>query len=239
MFTKRFYEQQQTTAYRVEYETVCEERPATTYKQVWETAVRENRYTVARPVMETSEREETYTVQRPVYETAERDESYTVMKPVYETSCRTEYHTVLQPVTTYQTQMVDQGCFQEQMVLKPSLWQSTRLTWQSGQNAVDPATGQVVYQRGGLYWDQTPRGTYEVKKVWHPNVVAQQIPQTTYVPQTVAAAGAGSGLQVRARAGLPEGPRPSVPYGDGDGGPEGSGDHLPNGLRRARRAGAV
>jgi hypothetical protein len=178
------YEQRQFTAYRVEYENVCEQRPVTVYKPVWETAVRENRYTVARPVMETSEREEVYTVQRPVYETAERDESYTVMKPVYETAYRTEAHTVLQPVTTYRTQYVDQGCFQEQVVMKPAV-PVTRLTWQSGGCTVDPATGQTVYQRGGLYWTQTPRGQYEVQKIWRPNVITQQIPQTAYVPQTV------------------------------------------------------
>ncbi len=157
----------------------------TAYKPVWETAVRENRYTVARPVMETAVHEEVYTVQRPVYETAEREETYTVMRPVYETAYRTEYHTVLQPVVTCQTQYVDQGCFAEQMVLKPA-WPATRLTWQSAGCAVDPVTGQTVYQRAGLYWTQTPRGTYEVQKVWHPNVVAQQVQQTNYVPQTVA-----------------------------------------------------
>ncbi|MEN6407490.1 MAG: hypothetical protein ABFC77_13595 [Thermoguttaceae bacterium] len=179
------YESKQFVAYRVEYETVCEERQVTSYKPVWETAVREHRYTVARPVTETAEREETYTVQRPVYETAEREETYTVMKPVYETSCRTEYRTVLQPVTTYQTQLVDQGFAQQQIVLKPPR-NSTRLTWQSATSAVDPVTGQMVYQRAGLYWAQTPRGQYEVQQVWHPNVVAQQVPQTSYVPQTVA-----------------------------------------------------
>jgi len=177
-------EQRQVTAYRIEYETLCEERQVTSYKPVWETAVRENRYTVARPVTETSVREEFYTVQRPVYETAEREETYTVMKPVYETAYRTEYHTVYQPVTTCQTQYVDQGCFADQVVLKPG-WPSTRLTWQSASCAVDPVTGQTVYQRPGLYWTQTPGGRYEVQKVWRPNVVAQQVQQTSYVPQTV------------------------------------------------------
>ena len=178
------YEQQQYTAYRVEYETVCEQRPVTTYQPIWETAVRENRYTVARPVMETAVHDEAYTVQRPIYETAVRDESYTVMKPVYETAYRTECHTVLQPVTTYLTQYVDQGCFHEQTVMKPAL-PVTRLTWQSGTCGVDPVTGQTVYQRAGLYWVQTPRTVCEVQKVWCPNVVAQQVPQTTFVPQTV------------------------------------------------------
>lgn len=178
------YDQRQFTAYRIEYENVCEERQVTTYKPVMETAVRENRYTVARPVMETAEREETYTVQRPVYETAEREETYTVMKPVYETAYRTECHTVMRPVTTCRTQYVDQGCFQEQAVLKP-IAPSTRLTWQSGACTVDPVTGQTVYQRGGLYWAQTPRFEQAVQRVWRPNVVAQQVQQTSYVPETV------------------------------------------------------
>jgi hypothetical protein len=107
------------------------------------------------------------------------------MRPVQETAYRTEYHTVLQPVVTCQTQYVDHGCFAEQTVMKPG-WPATRLTWQSGGCAVDPVTGQTVYQRAGLYWTQTPRGTYEVQRVWHPNVVAQQVQQTNYVPQTVA-----------------------------------------------------
>ena len=178
------YDQRQYTAYRIEHETVYDEHQVTTYKPVWETAVRENRYTVAKPVTETSVREEYYTVQKPVYETAEREERYTVMKPVYETSYRNECHTVLQPVVSYQTRYVDQGCYSDQVVLKPGL-PITRLSWQSASCAVDPATGQTVYQRPGLYWTQTPRGQYEVQHVWHPNVVAQQVAQTTYVPQTV------------------------------------------------------
>ena len=214
------FEQQQVTAYRIDYETVIEERPVTTYKPVWETAVRENRYTVARPVVETAEREETYTVQRPVYETAEREEAYTVMRPVYETAYRTEYHTVYQPVTTYRTQYVDQGCYAEQMVLKPC-WPGTRLAWQSGGCAVDPVTGQTVYQRAGLYWVQTPRGEYEVQRVWRPNVVAQQIPQTCMVPQTVA-------QQV---------PMQVCKYVPETGRPQGAGAGLPDGCRAARCGG--
>ncbi len=129
-------------------------------------------------------REEVYTVQRPVYETAERDESYTVLKPVYETAYRTEYRTVYQPVTTCQTQYVDRGCYVNQVVLKPWL-PTTRLTWQSASCAVDPLSGQTVYRRPGLYWTQTVGGRYEVQQVWRPNVVAQQVQQTSYLPQTV------------------------------------------------------
>jgi len=178
-------EQRQVTAYRIEYENVCEERQVTAYKPVWETAVRENKYTVAHPVTETAEREEFYTVQKPVYETAEREETYTVMKPVCETAYRTEYHTVYQPVTTCQTRYVDQGSYSDQIVLKPG-WPTTRLAWQPAASAVDPVTGQIVYQRPGLYWAQTQGGRYEVQKVWHPNVVAEQVQQTNYLPQTIA-----------------------------------------------------
>ncbi len=178
-------EQHQATAYRVEFETVCEQHQVTSYKPVWETALRENRYTVARPVTETALREEVYTVQRPVYETAEREESYTVMRPVYETAFRTEYRTVYQPVTTCQTRYIDQGCFTDQVVMKPPV-AVTRLSWQSASCGVDPISGQTVYRRPGLYWTQTPVGSYEVQKVWRPNVVAQQVQQTSYLPQTVA-----------------------------------------------------
>lgn len=178
-------EQRQATAYRVEYETVCEQRQVTTYKPVWETAVREHRYTVQKPVFETSVREECYTVQRPVYETAEREECYTVMRPVYETAFQTQYRTVMQPVVTCETRYVDQGCYAEQMVLKPG-WPKNELKWLQAACGVDPITGRPVYQRAGLYWVPTQSGRYEVQKVWQPNVVAQQVQKTCYVPQTVA-----------------------------------------------------
>ena len=110
--------------------------------------MRDNSYTRIRYVQETAEREERYTVNRPITETAEREEVYTVMKPVYETSCRTETYTVMRPQTVCQTQMVDQGGFVEQTVMKPAA-PATRLRWMGSSCAVDPATGQTVYQRSG------------------------------------------------------------------------------------------
>src|SRR6478735_2954635 len=52
--------------------------------------------------------------------------------------------------------------------------------------AVDPATGVAAYQRGGLNWvaEQGP-ATVTVARAWQPHVVAQQIPQTTYVQRIV------------------------------------------------------
>jgi hypothetical protein len=119
-----------------------------------------------------------------VWETATRQECYTVRRPVYETAYRTECQTVMQPVTSYRTEYVDQGCYVEQIVMKPGLPKS-RLRWASGSSTLDPMTGAVVYNPPGLYWEQTPRGRYEVQRVWQPNPVAVQVPQTSYVPQTV------------------------------------------------------
>lgn len=92
------YEDRAVTAYRLENETVYEEREVTSYKPVWETQVREKRYMVAKPVYETSEREERYTVQKPVWETQLRDESYDVVRQIPETAEREERYTVQRPV---------------------------------------------------------------------------------------------------------------------------------------------
>jgi YTV protein len=208
------YDQKQVTEYRVDYETKCDPVQVTSYKPVWETSVKTRKYTVARPVNETSYRDETYTVQKPIWETRYRDESYdkvsyvqetamkeqrctvwkqvcetqqrdewyTVQKPVKQLSYQTQNYTVMRPVTTSATQYVDQGCYANQMVQKPTLFRY-RLKWESAKTGINPTTGQAVYQRPGLYWASNQ--SYEVQKVWMPNVVAQQVPQTTYVPQTV------------------------------------------------------
>ena len=193
------YEERPVTTYKPIWETQMREerytvaRPVTetsereevytVQKPVWETQMRDNSYTRIRYVQETAEREERYTVNHPITETSEREEAYTVLKPVYETSCRTETYTVMRPQTVCQTQMVDRGGFVEQTVMKPEA-PATRLRWMSGTCAVDPGTGQTVYQRAGLYWVQVPRTTCEVQRVWQPNVVAQQVQQTFMVPQT-------------------------------------------------------
>jgi hypothetical protein len=102
-------------------------------------------------------------------ETAERDEAYTVM----------------QPVTTYRTVYSDQGGFMDQTTVTPGPTK-TRLKWLPRAEFCDPVTGQATYQRPGLAWvpEQCP-ATVTVNRVWVPNVVAQQVPQTSYV-QSVA-----------------------------------------------------
>ncbi|HUT14471.1 MAG TPA: hypothetical protein VMY42_28555 [Thermoguttaceae bacterium] len=179
------YDRQEVTAYRMDYETVYDQQQVTSYRPVWETEVRTCRYRVCRPVAETTVRKEYCTVMKPVWETQQREERYTVRRPVYETSTRTEYQTVMEPVTTYRTVYVDQGCYQDYTVLRPGLPQ-TRLRWVPGNCTLDPLTGLTVYQRPGLYWEQTPGGRYEVQRVWKPNLVTQQVPQTTYCAKVIA-----------------------------------------------------
>ena len=45
-------------------------------------------------------------------------------------------------------------------------------------------TGACVHQRAGLYW--VPNIRHEVQRVWMPNVVAQQVSETTMVPRLAA-----------------------------------------------------
>ena len=92
------YDERQVTAYRIDTETVYDERKVTAYRPVMETQLRENRYTVAKPVYETADREEHYTVMKPVYETQMVDNSYNRVRDVAETSEREERYTVLKPV---------------------------------------------------------------------------------------------------------------------------------------------
>jgi hypothetical protein len=211
------YEERQVTAYRLECETVYDERQVTSYRPVWETEVRQRRYTVAKPVYETSEREETYFVDqpvwderiedrsydvvrnvfetqereeryfvnRPVWETLEREVSRTVRRPVVETMERDECYTVMQPVTTLRAVQVDQGYFVEQQTYEPGRVRN-RLKWQDGACVVDPLTGRTAYQRGGLFWTPVAGpGTVRVQRVYQPNIVTQQVPETTFQPQTV------------------------------------------------------
>lgn len=177
------YEERQSTAYRIEYETVVEQQPVTVHRNVVETEMRERRYRVAKPVIETSTREERYCVEKPVWETQEREVRRVVQKPVYETAERVEQYTVYRPVTTYRCQTVDQGCYETQQVLKPGAC-VTRLRWMPGGWAVDEATGVQVRRIAGFRWvqERTP-DTYESYRVWRPNLVQVQVPQTVMMPQ--------------------------------------------------------
>ena len=124
-------------------------------------------------------------VARPVFETQEREERYMVQRAVYETSEREECYNVAEPVTTYSPVTVDQGGYVYQTVCRPGPVYN-RLAWVPGGCVVNPATGQSGYQFGGLAWvPMQGAGRTEVLRVWQPNPVTVQVPQTSLVQRQV------------------------------------------------------
>jgi hypothetical protein len=215
---KTVYDQEQVTAHRLVYETALEERQVTTMKPEWVSEPRRRTVRVARPVVETSTRNEVYRVMRPVTETETRYQQHVVRRPVTETVMQDRNYLTYDPVVTYRTEYVDQGGFVDQSVYTPGAVRN-RLQWLPGAYFVDPRTGTQVYHRGGLHWvPQQAPGTYSVARQYVPNVVAQQVPQTTYVQKLVcqqtpvqvslrrggrAAADSGAGAEVGHRGSYP------------------------------------
>ena len=182
---RTIYEQEQVTAYRLQYETAVQEQDVVVSRPQWVLETQERRYTVARPVIETSTREDRYKVMRPVWETETRYQQQVVRKPVNETVMQAQNYVTCEPVTTMRTEYVDRGGFVDQTVYHPGQVKNS-LQWLPGTCAVDPATGSSVYQRPGLHWvERQDPGTCTVQRVYVPNVVAQQVPQTNYVQKVV------------------------------------------------------
>ena len=173
------------TVQRPVWETSTREERTTVMKPVYETQVRDMSYNVTRDVVETNTREERFTVMKPVYETAVQQQTSVVRRPVYETSERDEAYTVAEPITTLRTTYADQGGYVDQItpLVSPG---ATQLGFVPGGWAVNPATGLMVWQRGGYVWTVTPGVvTQQVARVYQPNVVAMQIPETTVVNRVV------------------------------------------------------
>jgi hypothetical protein len=195
------YEQRKVTSYKPVYETEMRERRYMVAKPVYETSEREERYMVNKPVfetqlrdcsynrvrnvMETSEREERFVVNKPVYETSERDEFYTVRKQVLETAFRDECRTVCEPVTTYTTRYADRGGWQEYQVCRPGPIVNQPVCIPGG-CVTDPCTGCVTQLPSRVAYRpvQAP-STMVTNRVWRPNIVAEQFPQTTMVQKQV------------------------------------------------------
>jgi len=173
------------TVYRPAYETIYEEQTVTSQRPVYETETRVRRYTVAKPVSETSTQMKRYTVRKQVLETETRTQERLVRRPVTEQVMQNRSHVVYDPVTTMQTQYVDQGSFVDNYVLTPGVSRN-RLQWLQGGYVQDPATGTMVYQRAGFHWVPTaPPATYQVQRQYVPNIVAQEVAQTTYQQRVV------------------------------------------------------
>jgi hypothetical protein len=122
---------------------------------------------------------------RPVVETETRYQQHVVRKAVNETVMQNQNVVTCEPVTTMRTEYVDRGGYVDQCVQTPGTVRN-RLQWLPGAYFVDPRTGTQVYHRGGLHWVPTESpGTSTVMRQYVPNIVAQQIPQTSYVQKVV------------------------------------------------------
>jgi hypothetical protein len=212
---KTVYEQKPVTTYRQETQWVTEEQEVTTYEDVWVTEYEtvtsykpifetEERYEtriVRKPVWETQtqtsyedvieyetvteDRQEIVLVPKTIRETKFREEQRVERVPVTQTYNQQEAVTTLKPVTTYRAELVDQGGYVDQLAYQPGRV-TNRLQWTRPSWNYDPATGANYYQRRGFHWvpNQAP-GTYSMQRTYVPNVVAQQVPVTNYVPETV------------------------------------------------------
>lgn len=195
------FEQREITTQRPVYETEVRVRRYRVAKPVTETATREERYFTLKPVYETEERTREYDqttwetvtetrqdrviVQRPVVETQMHERQHVVRRPVQETVWQDQAYTQLAPVTTMQTQYVDQGGFVDTLNFVPGVTRN-RLRWIPRGVSTHADTGETYYRRGGLGWvPTTTPGTYAVNRAYVPNVVAQQVPVTSLMPQTV------------------------------------------------------
>ena len=166
-------------------ETSCREETYSVCRPVTRTECRERTYQVSRWVQESSVRQETYQVRSPRWEEGEREVRETILEPVDIQEMRERVYTVQDPVVSYRSNWVDQGAFIDQVNFVEGRTHN-RLTMQSGDTILNPATGQTEYRKPGLYWVpvQEP-GHYSVQKVWQPSWVDVKTPVTSYVPRQV------------------------------------------------------
>ena len=156
-------------AYRLSYKTEYDIREVTAY----------------RIESETKYRDQTVVTYKPQVFEEIRERHYTVRKPVEQTSYRTTYRTVYKPQTSYRTRYVDRGGWVDQTSIVAGRRYS-RLGWQPGMSVVDPISGVTTHYRGGLSWATVQRPDRAVvHRSWKPNVVAEAVPYTTYVAETV------------------------------------------------------
>ena len=194
-------EQREVTTQRPVYETEMRVRRFRVAKPVTQTETREERYFTLKPVYETEERTREYDqttwetvtetrqdrviVQRPVLETQVQERQHVVRRAVQDTVWQDQAYTQMTPVTTYRTQLVDQGGFVDNVNYVPGTTHN-HLRWIPRGTSTHLATGETYYRRGGLGWvPTTTPGTYAVSRAYVPNVVAQQVPMTSLMPQTV------------------------------------------------------
>lgn len=195
------YKEEEVTTYETVWDNVTRYRDKTITRQVPETSIKREKVKVQRPVWETVEKETTYDVTRYVPETSTQTRTRTTLRPVVQMQERKIVETVNQPVvetvmtqrsyvvnrptTTYRTETRDYGGYETQITAVPGR-ERCCLRWRCGGDYWDPTTGRTRYRLPGLYWTPTQEATeYRAQKVYRPNLVATQVPVTTYVPETV------------------------------------------------------
>ncbi|MBP3557952.1 MAG: hypothetical protein J6K20_09680 [Thermoguttaceae bacterium] len=195
------YKEEEITTYETVWDNVTRYRDKTITRQVPETSIKREKVKVERPVWETVEKETTYdvtryvpetstqtrtrTTLRPVVQMRERKIVETVNQPVVETVMAQRSYVVNRPTTTYRTETRDYGGFETRITAVPGR-ERCCLRWRCGGDYWDPTTGRTRYRLPGLYWTPTQEPTeYRAQKVYRPNLVATQVPVTTYVPETV------------------------------------------------------
>ena len=168
------------TVARPETQTFEKEVRCVSIKPVWETQVCDRSYNVVRQIVETKQCEERYTISRPVMETECREEKVQVQRCVTRTVEKEVPQVSHQPVTRMKTNYVDQGQYVTQKVERQRKLQFSFLKWAPGGWGVDPANGKKRYELPGFVWVKQPKTKLVSEKVWQPNQVAVEVPETTY-----------------------------------------------------------
>src|SRR5438067_184696 len=152
--TKPVYEtEQRVRKYRVArpvVETSTREEKYYTLKPVYETEYREEAYDKVTWTQETEMRQQKYVVNRPVVETQMQQRQQVVRRAVNETVMQQQCVTAMEPVTTYRTQLVDQGGFVDSSAYVPGTTRN-RIAWVPRGIATDNTTGQVFTHHAGFH----------------------------------------------------------------------------------------
>lgn len=181
--TETSFREERYTVQRPVIETSYRDEQFSETTYVTETAEREERVTTFRQVNETQMFQQQFLVQRPVVETQMVPQQQVVQRPVVETQFRTEQITSMRPVTTVQNQTVDMGGFVNQQVIQPG--QTTfGLTWVPRAVQTTGPFGIFSVNRGASVWTPiTTPPTVQNQMVYRPNLVTQQVAQTSFVPE--------------------------------------------------------
>jgi hypothetical protein len=181
--TETSHREERYTIHRPVTETSFREEEYTQTRYVTETAEREEQVTTLRPVTETQVHQQQFTVQRPVVETQMREQQFQVQRPVVETQLQTQQHTVMRPVTSVQNQTIDAGGFEAQQIVQPGqvgygLQYIPRAVQTTG------PLGIFSINRGATFWvPQATPPTVQTQMVYRPNLINQQVTQTSFVPE--------------------------------------------------------